>query len=227
MTSLISPQSTTDADDGPAIADLHRLFALQRAAFLADPCPAPDVRKGHLAALAGMLVGHRAEIRAAMSEDFGVHPEVFTDLVEILGVAGRAMYAIEQLDSWLAEEERFADPAFYGTARAGIRYQPKGVVGNIVPWNFPFDLSVGPLVEMLAAGNRVIIKPSDYTPACAELLRSMVAQTFGEDLVSRCRLAAWRWPRSSRRCAGTTCFIPAARRSGARSRWRRRPTWCR
>ena len=62
---------------------------------------------------------------------------------------------MEQLDSWMAEEERFADPAFYGTARAGVRYQPKGVIGNIVPWNFPFDLSVGPLVEMLAAGNRV------------------------------------------------------------------------
>jgi coniferyl-aldehyde dehydrogenase len=119
-----------------------------------------------------------------MSADFGVHPELFTDLVEVLGVAGRAAYAIEQLETWMAEEERFADPAFYGTARAGIRYQPKGVIGNIVPWNFPFDLSAGPLVEMLAAGNRVIIKPSDYTPACAELLRQMVFETFPEDQVA-------------------------------------------
>jgi coniferyl-aldehyde dehydrogenase len=86
----------------------------------------------------------------------------------------------------MAEDERPADPAFYGTAQAGIRYQPKGVVGNIVPWNFPFDLSVGPLVEMLAAGNRVIIKPSDYTPACGELLRAMVAETFPEDQVAVC-----------------------------------------
>ncbi len=45
------------------------------------------------------------------------------------------------------------------------------MIGNIVPWNFPFDLSVGPLVEMLAAGNRVVIKPSEYTPACGELLQ--------------------------------------------------------
>ena len=119
-----------------------------------------------------------------MSEDFGAHPELFTDLVEVLGVAGRAAYAIEQLDAWMAEDERPTDPALYGTARAGIRYQPKGVIGNIVPWNFPFDLSVGPLVEMLAAGNRVIIKPSDYTPACAELLRRMVAETFPEDRVA-------------------------------------------
>ena len=184
MTSLIEPQQATESDDGPAIAELHRLFAVQKAAFLADPYPAAAARIANLAALATMVMSHREQIRAAMSADFGVHPELFTDLVEVLGVAGRAAYAIEQLEAWLADEERFADPAFYGTAKAGIRYQPKGVVGNIVPWNFPFDLSVGPLVEMLAAGNRVIIKPSDYTPACAELLRDMISQTFPEDLVA-------------------------------------------
>ncbi len=183
-TPLITPSSTSIVDDGPAIAELHRLHAVQRAAFLADPYPDAGPRKGHLAALAGMVMGHRDDIRAAMSTDFGVHPELFTDLVEVLGVAGRAAYAIDQIDSWMAEEQRFADPAIYGTARAGIRYQPKGVLGNIVPWNFPFDLSVGPMVEMLAAGNRVIIKPSDYTPACAELLRQMVSETFPEDLVA-------------------------------------------
>jgi coniferyl-aldehyde dehydrogenase len=81
-------------------------------------------------------------------------------------------------------DERCADPAFYGSAQAAIRMQPKGVIGNIVPWNFPFDLSCGPLVEMLAAGNRVVIKPSDYTPACAELLDEMVRATFDRDLVA-------------------------------------------
>jgi len=184
MTSLIMPPSGTDIDDGPAIAELHRLHAAQRAAFAADSYPDATTRKGHLGALAGMMMSHRDAIRTAMRQDFGAHPDLFTDLVEVLGVAGRAAYAIEQLDSWMAEDERPADPAFYGSARAGIRCQPKGVVGNIVPWNFPFDLSVGPLVEMLAAGNRVIIKPSDYTPACAELLREMVSETFPEDLVA-------------------------------------------
>ena len=184
MTSMITPSTSTDVDDGPAIAGLHRLHAAQRAAFQADPYPDAATRTANLGALAGMIMAHRARIRAAMSADFGVHPELFTDLVEVLGVAGRAAYAIEQLGAWMAEEERFADPAFYGTAKAGIRYQPKGVIGNIVPWNFPFDLSAGPLVEMLAAGNRVIIKPSDYTPACAELLRQMISETFPEDLVA-------------------------------------------
>lgn len=183
MTAL-DAQQATDVSDGEAIEELHRLHAVQRAAFLADPYPPAAERQAHLAALAGMVMGHRDEIRAAMSEDFGAHPDLFTDLVEVLGVAGRAAYAMEQLDSWLADEERHADPAFYGTARAAIRYQPKGVIGNIVPWNFPFDLSVGPLVEMLAAGNRVIIKPSDYTPACGALLAAMVSETFGEDRVA-------------------------------------------
>ncbi len=184
MTTFVTPSSAADVDDGPAIAELHRLHSLQRQAFLADPYPGAAERKGHLMAVAGMLMGHRDEIRAAMSADFAVHPELFTDLVEVLGVAARAASAVEQLDTWMAEDERPADPAFYGSAHAGIRFQPKGVVGNIVPWNFPFDLSVGPLVEMLAAGNRVIIKPSDYTPACAHLLRRIVSETFPEDRVA-------------------------------------------
>ena len=184
MTTLVSPPSAADTDDGPAVAELHRLYELQRNAFLADPYPDAAERKGHLMALAGVLLGHREQIREAMSTDFAVHPELFTDLVEILGIAGRAASAVEQLDGWMAEDERAVDPIFYGTARAGVRFQPKGVVGNIVPWNFPFDLSLGPLVEMLAAGNRVIIKPSDYTPACAKLLQQLVAETFPEDRVA-------------------------------------------
>ncbi len=182
-TTLVSP-ADSGIDDSSAIEDLHRLHALQREAFLADPWPTLEERREHLTALATMVLSHRDEIRAAMTADFAVHPELFTDLVEVLGVAGRAAYAAERLDDWMADEERESDPALYGTARAAVRHQPKGVIGNIVPWNFPFDLSLGPLVEMLAAGNRVILKPSEYTPACAELLARMVAGAFPEDRVA-------------------------------------------
>ena len=183
-TTLVSPADTFGVDDGAAIGDLHRIHALQRKAFLAAPWPTLDQRRDHLTALATMVLGHRDEIRAAMTADFAVHPELFSDLVEVLGIAGRAAYAAERLEAWMADDERECDPALYGTARATVRHQPKGVVGNIVPWNFPFDLSLGPLVEMLAAGNRVIIKPSEYTPACADLLARMVAETFPEDQVA-------------------------------------------
>ncbi|MGW4248003.1 aldehyde dehydrogenase family protein, partial [Nocardia sp. NPDC004722] len=183
MTATHRPTAPT-TDDSGAITELRESFARQRAAFARDPYPTLAQRQDHLGALAAMMLGSRERIRRAVSQDFSVHPELFTDLVEVLGVAGRAAYAAEQLSAWMAPETRFTDPGLYGSAQAAIRYQPKGVVGNIVPWNFPFDLSVGPLVEMLAAGNRVILKPSEFTPACGELLKDMIAATFDADHVT-------------------------------------------
>ena len=171
------------AGDEAAIAELQQIVARQRAAFTADPFPTLQERQELLGALAGMLMGHREQIREALESDFGAHPALAGDLIEVLGPAGRAVYAAEQLAGWMKREPRTTDPTLYGSGRAYVQPQPKGVVGNIVPWNFPFDLSVGPLVEMLAAGNRVVIKPSEYTPACGELLREMVHATFDRDRV--------------------------------------------
>src|SRR3954462_10605243 len=180
---LIEHDTTTTTDDAQAIDELEQIVERQRAAFLADPFPSLEERREHLVALAGMIMGHRMQIREAMSADFGVHPTQATDLIEVLGVAGRAAYAAERLETWMAPEPREGDPAMFGSGRAFVQPQPKGVVGNIVPGNFPFDLSVGPLVEMLAAGNHVVIKPSEYTPACGELLREMVRSTFDRERV--------------------------------------------
>jgi len=174
---------TRDVTDDAAIEELHEIVARQRAAFLADPFPSLEERQALLIALATMVMGHRTQIEEAMSTDFGVHPTLATDLIEVLGVAGRAAYAAEQLPSWMTPEPRHSDPALFGSGRAYVAPQPKGVVGNISPWNFPFDLSVGPLVEMLAAGNRVVLKPSELTPACSELLRDMIRSTFDRDRV--------------------------------------------
>ncbi len=180
---IVENRTTTTGEDAAAISELHEMVARQREAFLADPFPSLEERQGLLGALAGMLISHREEIEAAMNEDFGVHPKIAADLIEILGPAGRAAYAAEQLGSWMAPEPRWTEPTLFGSGRAFVAPQPKGVVGNIVPWNFPFDLSVGPLVEMLAAGNRVVIKPSEYAPACGELLREMIRATFDRDRV--------------------------------------------
>ncbi len=180
---MIQEHTPTGLDDRAAIAELEETVALQRAAFLADPFPSLAERHELLGALAVMMMGNRDQIQRALSSDFGVHPPLAADLIEVLGPAGRAVYAAEQLEGWMAPEARPVEPALYGSGRAYVQPQPKGVVGNIVPWNFPFDLSVGPLIEMLAAGNRVVIKPSEYTPACAELLREMVHATFDRDRV--------------------------------------------
>jgi coniferyl-aldehyde dehydrogenase len=180
---IIENPAPARGEDGPAVAELHEIVERQRAAFLADPTPTLAERQALLGAVAGMLIGHRRPIAEAMSSDFGVHPALASDLIEVLGPAGRAGYAIEQLETWMAAEPRFSDPALFGSGRAYVQPQPKGVIGNIVPWNFPFDLSVGPLIEMLAAGNRVVIKPSEYTPACGALLQEMVRATFDRDRV--------------------------------------------
>ena len=134
-------------------------------------------------ALMGMMAANRERISAALATDFGSHPVGAAELIEVLGVLGRARYVLDHLEDWMAPSVRETDPALLGTATASVRYQPKGVIGNIVPWNFPFDIGIGPVIEMLAAGNRVILKPSDYTPACAALLAEMVAAAFDPALV--------------------------------------------
>jgi coniferyl-aldehyde dehydrogenase len=178
MATFIEQHIEAAGADAAAIIELEEILDRQRAAFLNDPYPSLEERQELLGALAQMMMSHRTEIEEALSADFGVHPALAADLIEVLGVAGRAVYVAEQLETWMAAEPRHAEPALYGSGRAFVQPQPKGVVGNIVPWNFPFDLSVGPLVEMLAAGNRVVIKPSEHTPVCAEVLRDMVRATF-------------------------------------------------
>lgn len=175
-----SPQASGEE---AAVAGLHAAFEAQRHAFAADRDPSLEERRGRLQALMGMMLGNRERIAAALAQDFGAHPKGASDLIEVLGVVGRAQYVLEHLEAWMAPQPRHVDAVTLGTSRAYIQSQPKGVVGNMVPWNFPFDLSVGPMIEMLAAGNRVIVKPSEFTPACAELLAEMVAATFDPTLV--------------------------------------------
>jgi len=128
--STIEQGTMAYANDAAAIEELHEVVSRQRSAFLADPFPSLDERRTLLGALAGMVMSHRSEIEEAMSTDFGVHPTLATDLIEVLGVAGRAAYVAEHLDGWMAPEPRYSDPALYGSGRAYVQPQPKGVVGT-------------------------------------------------------------------------------------------------
>lgn len=175
-------ENTSAQSDRSAIAELHRVFQSQRQAFAADRAPSAATRKVRIRQVMAMVSANRGAIHAALVQDFGSHPKGAADLIEIAGLLGRAQLALDQLDDWMRPTSRRGDPALIGASEVYIRPQPKGVVGNIVPWNFPFEIGLGPMIDMLAAGNRVILKPSDYTPASAALLGTMVAAHFPEDL---------------------------------------------
>ena len=166
------------------ISELNDLFHRQKKAFAANPCPTLKQREDRLDAVISAMVANRARIQEALRDDFSAHPNAQADFVEIFGVVGRLQFAKSMLAEWTKSDPRDLDPAMYGGSRAFVTPQPKGVIGNISPWNFPFDIAIGPLAEMLAGGNSVIIKPSDMTPACSNLMKEILRAEIDEDIVA-------------------------------------------
>lgn len=178
------PACSFSGGDTAAIASLRESFAAHREAFFKHPFPDLRERRAHLYALADALLRGRLRIREALQADFGTHPAAVADLAEISGPLARALEAAKHVRRWMRPERRRVDRLSFGTSKARIAWQPKGVTGIIAPWNFPIDLSFGPLCDMLAAGNRVIIKMSEFAPACAEVVFDIVAETFASDHVT-------------------------------------------
>jgi coniferyl-aldehyde dehydrogenase len=104
-------------------------------------------------------------------------------MLDLLGSVLEANHAVSHLKRWMKPSKRSTELLFLGNS-VKILYQPKGVVGVIVPWNFPIYLAMGPLVTALAAGNRVMIKMSEVTPATNAVFKTLLGEVFGEDLVA-------------------------------------------
>lgn len=170
--------------DHAAIVRLEEVFAQQKAAYLKTPHTSIDERREMLMAIPGMVLANAKRLAEALNSDYGYHPELTTYAHDVVSVAGRAQYAASMLETWTARDYREMEPHIYGSSKAYIEYQPKGVIGNMPAWNFPVELTVGPLCEMLAAGNRAIIKPSEQTPAVGEVLEEIIGATFDTDRVA-------------------------------------------
>ena len=164
----------------PAILELHRLFEAQRAAFARERYPDLRTRQDRLARLASLLRDNEDRFADAVDEDFGDRSEHETRLAEIFIVAAEAADAQNSLRKWM-RPERVSTPLHLLPGRAYIERQPRGVAGIISPWNYPVQLALAPAIGALAAGNRVLLKPSDITPATSEVLRELVAEHFDED----------------------------------------------
>ncbi|MDR6387111.1 coniferyl aldehyde dehydrogenase [Paraburkholderia caribensis] len=170
-------------NDRPDIAALEELLREQRAACLRAPYPAWDQRAAHLKALRDVLLDNRDMLADAMHADFGNRAKEEILLAEFLLVKEEIDGALRHGKRWMKAQRR-ATNKWLLPARAKVVPQPLGVVGIIVPWNYPVLLAAGPLISSLAAGNRAIIKMSELTPRTSLLFEQLISQTFARDHVA-------------------------------------------
>ncbi len=163
-------------------SQLAQALELQRRAFAVDPSPAAAERRERLARLARMLRRNAAALRDAISADFGLRSADETELFEQFTSLEGIAHARRCLRSWMRPERRpVAWWSLPGSAR--LLRQPLGVVGIVVPWNYPLYLAVSPLTGALAAGNRAMLKMSEHSPRFGGLFESLVAASFRADEV--------------------------------------------
>ncbi|MFK3825202.1 coniferyl aldehyde dehydrogenase [Pseudomonas yamanorum] len=168
--------------DSQALDQLQDLFDAQRRAYAANPMPPAAQRQQWLKALRDLLSDERQALINAISSDFSHRSADETLFAELMPSLHGIHYASKHLKGWMKPSRRAVGIAFQ-PASAKVIYQPLGVVGVIVPWNYPLYLAIGPLVGALAAGNRVMLKLSESTPATGQLLKALLAKIFPEDLV--------------------------------------------
>ncbi|MFO1079228.1 MAG: coniferyl aldehyde dehydrogenase [Reyranellaceae bacterium] len=167
-------------------AALNAILARQRAAHLRHGALSAAQRVEWLDRCIGLLVDHRRAIEDALDADFGARSRHATAFGDIAASLGPLKHARQNVARWMRTERRATTPRLLGFlgGKAEIRWQPKGVVGVISPWNFPVNLTFAPLAGVLAAGNRAMIKPSEATPVTSELLKAMFAKAFTEDEIA-------------------------------------------
>ncbi len=151
-------------------AEFTESLARQRAAYLADPYPGVRQRRTDLKALRRLLKDNETEIVSAINADFGVRSAVETRLLELYPVREAIRGAISHIGKWMRPQKRSVDWLIFPGAKNRVIPQPLGVVGVLVPWNFPIQLSFGPLIDILAAGNRAMVKMSEKSVHLARLL---------------------------------------------------------
>jgi coniferyl-aldehyde dehydrogenase len=151
----------------------ERMFELTRSA----PAPTLAERLDRLARLRAAIQDNESRFEQAISADFGHRSKIETAIAETLLVLGEIKHAAKHLKKWMAPQ-RIATALQFAPAKNRLMPQPLGVVGIIAPWNYPLQLTLAPAVGALAAGNRVMIKPSELAPRFSALLQEIIATKF-------------------------------------------------
>ena len=168
------------------ITEMKKVLDLQKQLHIQEGPPSVQLRKDRLDRCVSMVKKYQNPIILALQEDFGNRDPVMSVATEVLSAIGPLEHAKKNLSRWMKPEKRRAEIAPLGPllslmgARARIEYQPKGTVGCISPWNFPVNLVLAPMGGILAAGNRVMVKPSEITPSTSAVIKSMFEEYFDQ-----------------------------------------------
>jgi coniferyl-aldehyde dehydrogenase len=161
-------------------AELRLPFESQRAGFAAQPFPDWAARRDRLERLRALLLDNEDALVRAIDQDFGGRPATETQIAEIFPSLQELKHALAHGAGWM-KPRNVGVSKWFLPASAQVMPQPLGVVGVLAPWNYPLYLSIAPTVAALAAGNRVLLKPSEFTPAFGELLAGLVAERFAPE----------------------------------------------
>jgi coniferyl-aldehyde dehydrogenase len=164
----------------PPTLPLRALFDAQHSASRAQIDVPLALRRDRLARLKALIDQHGAALSDAVQADFGVRSRQLTEVADLFVLRAAIGQLHKELPHWM-KTRRVATPLYLQPASAHIQRQPLGVVGVIGPWNYPLQLNLGPAATALAAGNRVMLKPSELTPHSSALMASLVQGAFSAD----------------------------------------------
>ena len=173
---------STEATKARMQATLHR----QKAEQTRLGPPSLSLRRDRIARSISMVLTHKNELLDAMNTDFGARSRDMGMLYDIVGSVQPLREANKNVAKWMRPQRRKVSPPILSLlgARSTVRYQPKGVIGIVTSWNFPLQLMMDAAAAAFAAGNRVMLKPSEFTPATGGLVAQLFDSHFDEDEIS-------------------------------------------
>ncbi|PKI17170.1 coniferyl-aldehyde dehydrogenase [Colwellia sp. 12G3] len=162
---------------------LTSILEQQKLDYKLSPAPSIQYRKEQLMALKMALLSHQEALVTALDKDYGQRAKQDSLMADILPCVMNINYTLKNLKKWSKPQRRHAG-LLLSPAKVTVHYQPLGVIGIMVPWNFPIMLSIGPLIGVLAAGNRAMIKLSEFTPATNAVITTMLSTIFDTKTVA-------------------------------------------
>lgn len=181
-TNLVQSQAAQPLSTAKTIDEMHAQFSRLRTLSRTQPINDWRTRETQLDNLEIMLSDNQASFAKAISADFGYRSESETQFAELFPSFTGISHAKKHGKKWM-KAQRAPISALYRPAHNEIQPQPLGVVGIMVPWNYPLFLAIGPMIDALTAGNRIMIKMSEAAPQFAQTFADTIARYFSPDMV--------------------------------------------